>query len=194
MLRASLRSFLLLLLLPALLAACGKGQPDDFGAGPDVPNTADALRDYMASLHQREHAGDARAATAAMTAMIPDEKRLRVALADGVDGAKVKAILGWYDDMRARPMPTIAHADNTEVTVHAATTAELAEYVDGSNAQLHFAEGARDLARNGLLRPGKTFYVVELTKPGEGTGVKYHMFFHEGATWWMLGQFWRALK
>jgi hypothetical protein len=38
------------------------------------------------------------------------------------------------------------------------------------------------------------FYEVEFVKPGEDMGMKYHLFFWDGARWKMLGPVWRSMR
>lgn len=45
-----------------------------------------------------------------------------------------------------------------------------------------------------MLKPGLTFYEVEVTEPGKQMGTKFHMFFWDGSAWKMLGPAWRAFK
>jgi hypothetical protein len=39
-----------------------------------------------------------------------------------------------------------------------------------------------------------TFYEIELVEPGNDAGMKYHLFFHDGKNWKMLGPVWRVLR
>ncbi len=81
----------------------------------------------------------------------------------------------------------------TEILVHAATTEEIAAYQDGSVAFMEFPRGAQAAAES-VLQPGITFYEVELVEPGKSEGMKYHMFYHDGENWKMLGPIWRVLR
>ncbi|MCI0340919.1 MAG: hypothetical protein L0216_07155 [Planctomycetales bacterium] len=76
--------------------------------------------------------------------------------------------------------------------VHAATTEQIVAYAEGSVASNEFPGGARKAAEK-ILRPGVTFYEVERLEPGKDLGVKYHLFFHDGSGWKMLGKAWNAL-
>ena len=53
---------------------------------------------------------------------------------------------------------------------------------------------ARKKLAEKLLKPGTTFYEVEVTEPGKDSGTKYHMFFWDGAQWRMMGPAWRVLR
>ncbi len=172
----------------------GGGTPAVQPGAPATANTPDALRAHFASLHAMQVAGKSEEAGRALVAMLPDEARLRRALADDVAADKVEAVLGFYASLRARPMDKIADPANTEVVVHAATTAELAAYAPGGVAHAEFPRGASEVAKAGVLRAGTTFHEVELCKPGEDRGMKYDLFFHDGTSWSMLGPIWKALK
>ena len=81
----------------------------------------------------------------------------------------------------------------TEIQVHASTTEDLAAYKEGTPAFKEFPGGARKAAET-ILRPGVTFYELELLEPGKQRGMKYHLLFHDGKQWKMLGPVWRALR
>ena len=57
---------------------------------------------------------------------------------------------------------------------------------EGTPAFNEFPGGAKRLAETSL-KPGATFYEVEITEPGKDSGMKYHLFFWDGARWRMLG-------
>ncbi len=76
--------------------------------------------------------------------------------------------------------------------VHTAPPEEIASYQKGTTAASEFPGGARDAART-VLRPGRTFYEVELLAPGADLGSRYHLFFHDGQRWRILGPIWRML-
>jgi len=84
----------------------------------------------------------------------------------------------------------IPEANRTEVQVHGATTEEIAEYKQDSVPFKEFPGGAQKLAQS-VLRPGTKFYEVEFLEPGKDAGMKYHLFFWDGASWRMLGPAWR---
>ena len=81
----------------------------------------------------------------------------------------------------------------TAITVHVSSVEDLIAYKDGTPASEEFPGGAKKLAEQ-FLKPGATFYEVEVTEPGKDSGTKFHMFFWDGAQWRMLGAVWRALK
>lgn len=87
----------------------------------------------------------------------------------------------------------LARDEQTEVQVHAATTEEILEYKQGSVAWKEFPGGTQKVAV-ACLKPGVVFYEVEFLKQGEGSGIKYHLFFWNGQQWKMLGPLWRLLR
>ena len=80
----------------------------------------------------------------------------------------------------------------TEVQVHGATTEEVAANAPGSVVHAEFPGGAVNAAET-LLRPGVTWYEVELLEPGAERGMKFHLFYWGGTQWRMLGPVWRFL-
>ena len=187
----------LLTLVPVALALAACGADASYGqagqGGTAVASTPEALRAHIASLHALQREGKGADAGKALLAMVPDEARLRRALAESAPATTVQAILTMYEGFRGVPPPPLAKDHHTEVHVHSATTAELAADAPGGAAIAEFPGGARQAAKAGLLRDGVTFHEVELLEPGQENGIKYHLFFHDGTGWSMLGAIWRAL-
>jgi hypothetical protein len=146
---------------------------------------------------RKAHAtGDVQAARALTEPLFPDEERLRKGLREDVSGETVDRILALHRKfMSSIPLEKLFEADpaNTEVQVHGATTEEIALNKKGTIVYQEFPGGAVDLAGS-ILRPGVMFYEVELLKPGQSRGMKYHLFYWDGSGWSMLGPAWRALK
>jgi hypothetical protein len=161
-------------------------------------NTAANLKDVFQQLRAAQLSGDTAKAAAITRGLLPDEARLRRALKQDVPAETIQKVLAFYRAMipqRDAELAKLLAADpaNTEVRVGAATTEEMAKYAEGSVAFDKFPGAVKDLAPT-LLRPGLTFYEVELVKPGERLGMKYHLFFWDGQRWAMLGPIWRALR
>jgi hypothetical protein len=74
------------------------------------------------------------------------------------------------------------------VRLYAASTDELARQARSTGARA-FPKGARTVARD-LLRPGLTWYMVELAAPGQAEGFRYHLVFFDGEQWTMMGPLW----
>ncbi len=91
------------------------------------------------------------------------------------------------------PRVGITSPAKTQVHVYAATTEEMVEYREGTVTFQQFPGAVKELART-LLRPGMTFYEVEMVEPGKDLGMKYHLFYWDGRRWAMLGPVWRALR
>jgi hypothetical protein len=80
-----------------------------------------------------------------------------------------------------------------EVRVYGSSVEELRAYEDGTLAYKEFPGGAKDAADK-ALRPGGTFYEIEIAEPGNDSGTKFHLFFWNGQHWKMLGPIWRAFQ
>lgn len=139
-------------------------------------------------------AGKPEPAIALIKSLMPDEAATRKALVPNVDGAALSAMLQSYEALGARMSPEQASrgfkTERNQVAVHAATTEQIAE---GAPEAAEFPDGAR-LSAKSLLRPGMTFYEVELTEPGHESGTKFHLHYWDGAQWRMLGAVWQATR
>lgn len=167
------------------------------GAGPTGdPATLKAL---FEKYHAAMVAQDVPNAATITRSLLPDETRLKVALGPGVSPEVLAKVLAFHatlpkGDDAALARLLSAKPSQTQVSIHAATTEELALYADGSTASAEFPGASRDLAKAGILKPGLTFYEVEFLEPGSDSGMKYHLFYWDGTAWSMLGPIWRALK
>ena len=184
-----------------LATACSKAEPGKPAAGPGAAafrheNTAENLRAFFTELQAAIRAGDTAKAAALTKDVLPDRDRLAKGLnpesGDAVE--KAWAVLGRLipgnDEAAAGVFRT--EPVRTEVRVWGATTEEIAAYEDGSVAFNEFPGGTRKLAEAGVLRPGVTFYEVEVVEPGKDSGMKYHLFFFDGDRWTMMGPIWRG--
>lgn len=161
-------------------------------------NAPDNLKQLFERIHKAATGGDEKAALDLTNGVLPDEAALRKGLKDGLAPESVtqaaefwKTLLPPEPAKRARifaPNPA-----NSEVRVYAATTEELLKYEKGSTAFAQFPGGAKKLAET-VLRPGVTWYEVEVRKPGAESGIKFHLFYWTGERWSCLGPLWRAFK
>lgn len=172
----------------------GAGPTNSVAGVEPVAADAEGLKSVFAELQQAIRAGDTARAAEMTRALLPGEESLQVAIKD--DEA-VKKVVGMYqaftsegDEAFVRLFAT--DPKRSEMIVHAATTEELISYQEGTPAFNEFPGGARQVAES-VLQPEVTFYEIELVEPGEERGMKYHMFFHDGKAWKMLGPIWREL-
>lgn len=157
-------------------------------------DTPDNLKGLLDTIVKAGESGDTKKAGALTASLIADEAALKKALKDDA-GDALKKLVEANKKFLAEPdklggMMKRGEADRTEIQVHGATTEEIAA---GAASAKEFPGGATDAAK-AILRPGLKFYEVEFVKPGSDTGMKYHLFFWDGARWKMLGPVWRALK
>lgn len=177
----------LLALSVALFPACGSGTTTAVR-----PADAAGLEALMTELQGAIRAGDDATASALTTNLFPSTDSIRGALRDGAAGSAdgIAAMLAGFQDGANMATLFATEPARTQVLVHGATTEEIR--TARSPAAQEFPGGAVELAGS-TLREGMTFYEVECVEPGEDTGMKYHLFFHDGEGWRMLGPAWRAL-
>lgn len=159
---------------------------------------ADDLKAHFTAIHKAIRDGDTKTAAEKSRSLLCDEARLKKALKEGVDAGLLSKLVEMHKGFGAAPDEKMAVAfkvkpEQTEIQVHGAKTEEIAAYEKDSVAFKEFPGGAKDLAA-AALRPGLTFYEVECLEPGKDAGMKYHLFFHDGERWAMLGPGWRALR
>ena len=179
----------LLLILSALPAGL-------FAAEFRQENSADNLKGLFQVLQGAIARGDNQAAEELTLGLFPDKARLKQALKQDVAPEVVQKIRLMHQEFLDRIPPAQmldAGPDKTEIHVHGAATEEIADYKKGSLPWKEFPGGARRMAET-ILRPGVVFYEVELVRPGEDRGMKYHLFYWDGGQWSMLGPVWRAIK
>lgn len=156
--------------------------------------TAAGLRDHFAKLQAAIRANDTATAAALTKAYFPDDASLAKAIKDATAIPKVVAMHAQFSSAPDADIARMFATDpsRTEIVVHGATTEEIAAYSPGSVAHSEFPGGAQQAAQS-ILQPGLTFYEIELLEPGKDQGMKYHLFYHDGKDWKMLGPVWRAL-
>ena len=167
-------------------------------AAAGVQDGAEGLKAHFTALQKAIRDGDTKASLAMTKSLIADEARLKKALKEDVDKNVLASLVEMHKGYAAGPDEKVALAfkakpEQTEIQVHASTVEALATYEKDSVAFKEFPGGARDAAVE-VLRPGLTFYEVELLEPGKDVGMKYHLFYWDGERWTMLGAAWRALK
>jgi hypothetical protein len=177
-----------------IVAACGKGSggtKDSYPQKDDPENLAGLLQTIATAAEK----GDARKAGALTRALIPDAGAYRKALREDVPREVLDKLVGNLatlptDDARLATLIRRGDPSQTRVNVQGATPEEI--QAGATPASGEFGGGAKEKA--GLLRPGLRFYEAEFVAPGEDLGMKYHLFFWDGARWRMLGPIWRALE
>lgn len=156
---------------------------------------ADGLRELFTALQDTIRYSDTAKAATITRGLFPDEKSLQQIVKDPAAIEKIKTMhqqfSGGTDDEVARLFA--ADSEQTEVRVYQATTEEIVAYEKGTVARAQFTDGAKYLAEN-VFRSKKTFYNIDLVKPGKKLGMAYHLFFHDGDNWKMLGPAWRAFR
>lgn len=184
-------SFLSVLLLLLSSLAC-----DDKSAGAKQSDGPEGLKAVFTSVASAAAAKDHKTGAAITKSLIPDKDSLKKAIRDDAPASFVDEVMKQYaqippDDEKVATL-LVPGQGRTEIKAYGSTTEDLIAYKEGTPAFAEFPGGAKRLAE-AVLRPGVTFYEVEVTEPGQDAGTKYHMFFWDGAQWRMLGPAWRAL-
>jgi hypothetical protein len=166
-------------------------------AGFKQENKPENLRALFITIHQAIHEKkDTKEAADLMQSVMPDEARVRKALKDNVSADVIQRVVGFHKKMgpmSERDLLMLVKPQQKDVQVHIAKTEDIIQYREGSVAFKEFPGGAKKAAEQ-VLRPGMTFYEVELLEPGKGTGTKHHLFYWDGKHWSMLGPVWRVLE
>ncbi|PIE23224.1 MAG: hypothetical protein CSA62_08410 [Planctomycetota bacterium] len=195
-----------------LLGACGGEQTPKQEAGAEgrtnahEPSTqvgeqtprqeagAEGLRALMKEIREASIGGKTAQAAALVRGLAVTEESLAKALKDGSEEAAKKIFKGcskiWPSSDEALARIFKKRPERTEIQVHGATTEELAASEAKNPAVREFPGGAIEAAKT-LLRPGASFYEVEFVEPGKSSGLKFHLFFHDGRQWRMLAKVWR---
>jgi len=186
-------------LLVIALAACDKSSSGGAASTQSIyaqADGADNLKGLIAKLAELHGKGDFKNGAALTKGILTDEASAKKAFKDDAPKELIVASTGNNsqlpsDDARVAAL-LVPGEGRTEIRVHGATTEEIIAYQQGTPAFNEFPGGARKVAEAGL-RPGVTFYEVEIVEPGKDSGMKYHLFFWNGSQWKMLGAVWRAL-
>ena len=189
-----------LLVSAALIAGAGCDKGDKKGGGGTSPVAQKDGADGLKALFEASHAAckgkDFAKGKGIIQGIVPGKDHLKKVLKDDVPADKVDALLAQYKDMPPSDEKVaciFAPEGRTEIRVHASTVEDIIAYKEGTPAFEEFPGGAKKLAET-VLKPGNTFYEVEVTEPGKDMGTKYHMFFWDGGQWRMLGPAWRTFK
>jgi hypothetical protein len=167
---------------------------------PGPPPEKDGIEGLAAFIDRTRGAcaaKDIAKAKALVLGAIPTTEDLKKVLNETVPAETIDKLVAIYKELPPSDekvaclfSPDLARS---EVRVYGSSVEELIAYEDGSLAYKEFPGGAKDVAEK-ALRPGGTFYEVEVTEPGKDSGMKFHMFFWDGQGWKMLGPLWRAFQ
>ncbi|HEY5922111.1 MAG TPA: hypothetical protein VIV11_10595 [Kofleriaceae bacterium] len=182
-----------------VVGACDKGKKDNkAGGAPPVAQKdgADGLKAFfqssLAACAQKDYAKG----KALVMSVIPSKDHLKKLFKDEVTDPELTQLSEQFKELPPsdeKAACVFAPEGRTEIRVHLSSVEDLAAYKEGTPAFEEFPGGARKLAEK-VLKPGNTFYEVEVTEPGKEQGTKYHMFFWDGGQWRMMGPAWRVLK
>lgn len=163
------------------------------GIGPSFQHVNDHenLRALFRRIRDLIRGGQYARASALGATLLPDEARLKAGFREGVSPQEVARILELEKSSLPDEVYKIFAPDNaaSEVRLYRATTEELMNPARGTAAKDIFPKNTQKIARE-LLRPGITWYIVELALPGADQGFRYHLIFFDGAKWTMLGPIW----
>ena len=188
--------------------ACDKGKKDGGGAkgsgaaaatggGIAEKDGADGLKAVIAASHAACTGKDFAKGKALTLSLLPGKDQLKKIFKDDVPADKLDAVVEQYKDIPPDDQQVACifypGQGRTAITVHTSSVEDLVAYKEGTPAFEEFPGGAKKLAES-VLKPGQTFYEVEVTEPNENMGTKFHMFFWDGAQWRMLGPAWRAFN
>lgn len=130
--------------------------------------------------------------------LLPDAARIEKGLGAGAGEESRQKVIAFHAKLPKDPASLArlfaVKPEQTEVAVHGATTEEILAYEKGSVAYAEFPGATKSLAEKGVLKPALKYYEVEFLEPGKDAGMKYHLFFWDGASWSMLGPLWRVLQ
>jgi hypothetical protein len=151
---------------------------------PDEAGLAQLMRDVVAAAASQDRARLERL----LVALVPDRERLSLALTFEGDRVMGPFLTGpnapSRDDLLARAS---RWARMSQVTVHSATGAELAQ---GAPAAAGVDPGMRRIAP--MLRPLARFYRVTLAEPGTSNAVALDTFLYAGGRWMYVPEPWHA--
>ena len=181
-----------------MFGACDKGKAPAAGGKPPVAQKdgAEGLKELITLTHQACAKQDFARGKALVMSVIPSQAQLQKLFKDDAAKDSIEKLAEQFKELPPsdeKAACVFAPTGRTEIRVHASTVEDLAAYKEGTPAFEEFPGGARKLAET-VLKPGTTFYEVEVTEPGEQSGTKFHMFFWDGAQWRMMGPAWRVFR
>lgn len=177
--------------------ACDKGKKA--GGAPPIAQKdgAEGLKAFFEASHAACSSKDFAKGKALTMSVIPSKDQLKKVMKDDVPADQLDKLAEQFKELPPSDEKAACvfypGDGRTEIKVHASTVEDLAAYKEGTPAFEEFPGGARKLAEN-VLKPGTTFYEVEVTEPGKDLGTKFHMFFWDGGQWRMMGPAWRVFK
>jgi len=153
------------------------------------------LQKLFSKLQKAIRTNDTKTAVNLTKRFLPDDASLGKAVKNSEALRKIKQMHAQFSTASDEQIATLfaAAPNQTQINVHAATTEQLIAYDKNGTAFKEFPEGAK-VAADMILQPQMTFYEIELVEPGNDAGMKYHLFFHDGKNWKMLGPVWRVLR
>ena len=153
-----------------------------------------ALQKLFSKLQKAIRTNDITTAAALTKKLLPDDASLGKAVKNSEARKKIRQMHAQFANASDEQLATLFAADptKTQINIHAATTEQLIAYEKDGTAFKEFPGGAQEAAEM-VLQPKMTFYEIELVEPGNDAGMKYHLFFHDGQNWKMLGPVWRVL-
>lgn len=177
--------------------ACDKGKNTAGGKPPVAQKDgAEGLKAFFEASHAACTAKDFAKGKQLVMSVIPGKDQLKKLFKEDAQGVDIDKLAEQFKELPPsdeKAACVFAPEGRTEIKVYASSVEDLAAYKEGTPAFEEFPGGARKLAEK-VLKPGNTFYEVEVTEPGRDTGTKYHMFFWDGGQWRMMGPAWRVLK
>lgn len=188
------------LLFSVVLVVCaGACSKDKKSSAPAIAQKdgADGLKALFEASHAACTSKDFAKGKALTLSVVAGKEQLKKVVRDSVPAEQLDKLAEQFKNLPPGDEKTACvfypGDGRTEIKVHASTVEDLAAYKEGTPAYEEFPGGARKLAET-ALKPGTTFYEVEVTEPGKDRGTKYHMFFWDGAQWRMMGPAWRVLN
>lgn len=156
------------------------------------------LSKKLAAIHAAQMTNDMAKAGSLTKEFLPSDERITAVLKPDAPAASVAAVLKMHAQLNSAPADKLGglfnhQPEQGQVDTYGATTEEIAAYAKGGKAFAEFPGATQELARS-LLKPGVTWYEAEFVKPGETSGMKFHLFFEDAKGWGMLGPVWRAIK
>jgi hypothetical protein len=180
-----------------VVGACDKGKKDAGGKAPIAQKDgADGLKALFEASHAACKSKEFAKGKQIVMSVIPSKEHLKKLFKDDAPADSLDKLAEQFKELPPsdeKAACVFAPEGRTEIRVHASTVEDLVAYKEGTPAFEEFPGGAKKLAET-VLKPGNTFYEVEVTEPGKDMGTKYHMFFWDGAQWRMMGPAWRVFK
>ena len=164
--------------------ACDKGKKDKGGGTPIAQKDgADGLKALFEASHAACTGKDFAKGKALTLSVIPTKDQLKKLMKDDVPADQLGKLADQFKDLPPSDEKAACvfypGDGRTEIKVHPSSVEDLVAYKEGTPAFEEFPGGAKKLAET-VLKPGNTFYEVEVTEPGKDLGTKFHMFFWDG--------------